>query len=81
MDSSRPGAFSMLTTALVLVISACGTNEGSDAQLRPQTRSAGASDEPAGSAPASAATDLSGELTVWAMGAEGTSSAHLPTPS
>ena len=57
--------------ALVLAISACGTNDGVRGPAAPRT--AQRSSEPRGSAPASAAAaELSGELTVWAMGNEGT---------
>jgi multiple sugar transport system substrate-binding protein len=60
-----------LFTAVILAISACGTNEGAGSSPAASDAGGGAS-APAGSAPASAATDLSGELTVWAMGNEGT---------
>ena len=73
MDTSRISWRVMaLFTALVLVMSACGTNEGSGSPAAASDGGAGAASAPAGSAPASATADLSGELTVWAMGAEGT---------
>jgi multiple sugar transport system substrate-binding protein len=72
MDTSRISwRVIALFTALILVASACGTNEGAGSSAAAPSASAGAS-APAGSAPASAATELSGELTVWAMGNEGT---------
>jgi multiple sugar transport system substrate-binding protein len=61
-----------LITALIVAIAACGTNDRSGSPAAGATdggTGAGASGSPAGSAPAA---DLSGELTVWAMGAEGT---------
>jgi multiple sugar transport system substrate-binding protein len=71
MDTSRPWRFFALVTALVLVTSACGTNDqgGSaapDTSAGPAATDAGAS--AAGGSPAA----VSGELTVWAMGNEGT---------
>lgn len=72
MDTSRISwRVFALVSALVLAISACGTNEGGGSAAPDSTTAAtdaGASGVPAGSA----AAGVSGELTVWAMGNEGT---------
>ena len=72
MDISRTSwrVFALLT-ALIVATAACGTNDGSGSPgaATDAGTGAGASGSPAGSAPAAA---LSGELTVWAMGNEGT---------
>jgi multiple sugar transport system substrate-binding protein len=73
MDTSRISwRVIALFTALILVAAACGTNDGSGGAPAASDGGAGTSAAPAGSAPASAATELGGELTVWAMGNEGT---------
>jgi multiple sugar transport system substrate-binding protein len=74
MDTSRISwRVLALFTALVLAIGACGTNDGSGGVAG---ASAGASDAAPGAsgsqAAASPAGALSGEITVWAMGNEGT---------
>jgi multiple sugar transport system substrate-binding protein len=73
MDTSRISwRVLALITALIVATGACGTNEGSGSPAAAATdggAGAGASVSPAGSAPAAA---VSGELTVWAMGNEGT---------
>jgi multiple sugar transport system substrate-binding protein len=72
MDTSRSWRVLALACALVIAISACGTNEPGAGSAAPDS-SAAATDAGASGAPAeSPMADLSGELTVWAMGAEGT---------
>ncbi len=63
----------VLFVAFVLIfgVAACGTNNGSGAVGASGSPAAGGS-QPAASPGGSPAGDLSGELTVWAMGAEGT---------
>jgi multiple sugar transport system substrate-binding protein len=74
MNTSRSWRVFALLTALVLAIGACGTNDqrgGSaapDSSVPAASTDAGASGSPAGGSPAA----VSGELTVWAMGNEGT---------
>ncbi len=69
MDTSRISwRVIALFTVLILATTACGTNDGAGSS----PAAPDASGAPAASAGASAATDLSGELTVWAMGNEGT---------
>jgi multiple sugar transport system substrate-binding protein len=63
----------VLFVAFILVfVAACGTNKGSGAAGGASGSPAAAGSQPAGSSAASPAGDLSGELTVWAMGNEGT---------
>jgi ABC-type glycerol-3-phosphate transport system substrate-binding protein len=64
----------VLFVAFVLIfgVAACGTNQGSGAPAGASGSPAAAGSQPATSGGASPAGDLSGELTVWAMGAEGT---------
>jgi multiple sugar transport system substrate-binding protein len=58
-----------IALVMALLVTACGTNTGSGAAGSP----AAAGSQPAGSAAGSQpAADLTGELTIWAMGAEGT---------
>ena len=60
-----------LLFSLVLVAAACGTNDGGGADTTDggaATPAPGGSEAPAGSAPA---VEVSGDLTVWAMGNEG----------
>ena len=58
-----------IALVVALVATACGTNTGSGAAGSPTV----AGSQPAGSAAGSQpAADLTGELTIWAMGAEGT---------
>jgi len=61
-----------LVLVVALVAMACGTNQGSGAPAGASGSPAAAGSQPAVSGGASPAADLSGELTVWAMGAEGT---------
>jgi multiple sugar transport system substrate-binding protein len=56
---------------LIFGVAACGTNNGSGA-VGASGSPAAVGSQPAGSSAASPAGDLTGELTVWAMGAEGT---------
>jgi multiple sugar transport system substrate-binding protein len=60
--------------ALSFGLAACGTNSGTGAPASAGTSAAsgGASGGPSGGTGSSPAADLSGELTVWAMGNEGT---------
>ena len=72
MDTSRISwRVLVLTTTLALTIGACGTNDQRGGSAAPDTSAAatdaGASDSTAGSPAA-----VSGEITVWAMGNEGT---------
>ena len=70
MDTSRMSwRVFALVSVLVLAIGACGTNEGGGSAAPDATTATepGASVAPAGSAAA-----VSGEVTVWAMGNEGT---------
>ena len=60
-----------LVAALVLTISACGTNDGGGSAA-PATAGAPATDAGGSAAPAGSPAAVSGELTVWAMGNEGT---------
>jgi multiple sugar transport system substrate-binding protein len=56
-----------------LIVGACGTNQGSGAAGASSASPAAAGSGPAGSTGASSpAANLNGELTVWAMGNEGT---------
>jgi multiple sugar transport system substrate-binding protein len=69
MDTSRTTWRGIaLFTVLTLATAACGTNDGSGASAAAPGGDSGASGSPAGSA----AAELSGEVTVWAMGNEGT---------
>jgi multiple sugar transport system substrate-binding protein len=63
----------VLFVAFVLIfgVAACGTNSGSGAPAGASGSPAAGGSQPAGSSAASPAGDLSGELTVWAMGTEG----------
>lgn len=64
-----------LVVAFILIfgVAACGTNQGSGAAGGASgSPAAGGSEPPASSGGGSPAADLSGELTVWAMGNEGT---------
>ncbi len=74
MDTSRISwRVLALVTALVLAISACGTNKGAGSAAPDASAPAAATDAGAsGSTAGGSAAALSGELTVWAMGAEGT---------
>ncbi len=70
MDTSRISwRVLALTTALVLVISACGTNDQRGGSAAPDTSAGPVATEGGGSAEPAA---ISGEVTVWAMGNEGT---------
>jgi multiple sugar transport system substrate-binding protein len=66
-----PLRFAVIVACASLVLASCGTNKNSSApsDAGSSTTGGSASEAPVGSAPAA---DLSGELTVWAMGAEGT---------
>ena len=72
MDTSRISwRVFALAASLIIATSACGTNEPGGSAAT--DGSAAATDAGASGAPAaSPVADLSGELTVWAMGAEGT---------
>ncbi|MBA2300982.1 MAG: sugar ABC transporter substrate-binding protein [Chloroflexi bacterium] len=62
-----------LALSLIIVTTACGTNDpGGSAAADPSAGAAATDAGASGSPAASPAADLSGELTVWAMGAEGT---------
>jgi len=56
--------------AVVLLVAACGTNDGGGAGTSPGSSSGAPA--PASQGPAVSAGAVSGELTVWAMGNEGT---------
>jgi multiple sugar transport system substrate-binding protein len=64
-----------IALVVALVATACGTNNGSGGGAASGAAPTVAGSQAAGSAPPASsapAADLSGELTVWAMGAEGT---------
>ena len=69
MDTSRSWRVLALATALVLAISACGTNDQRGGSAAPDTSAGPVATEAGGSAAPAA---ISGDLTVWAMGNEGT---------
>ena len=60
-----------LASVLVLAISACGTNDEPGGSAAPDSTAA-ATDAGGSGAPAGSAAAVSGEVTVWAMGNEGT---------
>lgn len=75
MDISRTtGRVFALCIALIVATAACGTNEGSGGAASPPAASSGggASAGPSGSPSEASPAALSGDLTVWAMGNEGT---------
>jgi multiple sugar transport system substrate-binding protein len=73
MDTSRISwRVFALAASLILATSACGTNEPGGSAAADGSASAAPGAGASGSPAASPVADLSGELTVWAMGAEGT---------
>jgi multiple sugar transport system substrate-binding protein len=70
MDGTRWRVLALAMT-IMLVAVACGTNDGSGGGAASEA-APGASADAGASGEASPAGDLSGELTVWAMGNEGT---------
>jgi len=74
MQSTSRAARGLVALVLTLAIAGCGTNSGSGApagSAAPGGSTAAGSSAPAGGSTGPAA-NLSGELTVWAMGNEGT---------
>jgi multiple sugar transport system substrate-binding protein len=66
-----------IALVVALIVTACGTNNGSGAVAGasgapPATQAGGSPEASGGGGGSSPAADLSGELTVWAMGNEGT---------
>jgi multiple sugar transport system substrate-binding protein len=73
MQYASRAAVLFVAFVLSFGITACGTNKGTSAPAGASGSPAAGGSEPAGSSGGSSpAADLSGELTVWAMGNEGT---------
>ena len=73
MRLASRATFLIVAFALTFSLSACGTNQGSGAPAGSAAPVTGGSTAPGGSTGGSSpAANLSGEITVWAMGNEGT---------
>ncbi|MEA2605955.1 MAG: multiple sugar transport system substrate-binding protein, partial [Chloroflexota bacterium] len=76
IPTTRRSSMPAIVLVLALLAGACGTNGGSGAPAATSGSSAAAGSSSAGGSPAaggsSAAANLTGTLTVWAMGNEGT---------
>jgi multiple sugar transport system substrate-binding protein len=72
MQHASRAAVLFVAFALSFGLTGCGTNQGTGAPAGASGSPAAGGSEPAGSSGGSPAADLSGELTVWAMGNEGT---------
>jgi multiple sugar transport system substrate-binding protein len=73
MRLASRATFLIVAFALTFSLSACGTNQGSGAPAGSTAPVTGGSTAPGGSTGGSSpAANLSGEITVWAMGNEGT---------
>ncbi len=71
MRYASRAAVLFVASVLIFGVAACGTNKGSSAPAGASGSPAAVGSQPADSGAASPAGDLSGELTVWAMGNEG----------
>ena len=68
----RPFRFAAILACVGLLTASCGTNSGSASGGSTSQAPGGSASQPSGSSGGSPAANLSGELTVWGMGNEGT---------